>query len=266
VLLSLTHNIHEKGFDNPHKENDRRLWYATAIGTDTSIGDAILEQVKKFERDHVVPPASDLPTSTDSIDDDLKNYFKAPEAIWTVGELLIWRYPRDVFRVTHERNDGWGQDWHAPYWKITSLEELRRVFFADFDGHFRPLRAAPNLRWDWYMEAKNLGELRAIIDYIYPAALANWALWQRDHLSTTPWKETAERQTGRFRVVREIDDAGIRELTAQICDRGCLKRRLWAPAAQPVESRAQKLPLLCPEACNYLVGKAREKLKGPDGE
>ena len=102
-----------------------------------------------------------------------------------------------------------------------------------------------------------------VIDYIYPAAFANAALWNTDQLPVTSWHETATRQSGRFRIVREIDDAGIRELTTLHCAPGCLKHKLWSPVAEAVESKPGEIPLLCPEACNYLVGKAREKLKGP---
>lgn len=103
-------------------------------------------------------------------------------------------------------------------------------------------------------------------DYLYPAELANWTLWSQGQLSTTSWNETAGRQSGRFRIVREIDDATVMELVAQVCQAGCLKRRLWRPTIQSVEPQESEIPLLCPEACNFLVGKAREKLKGTDEE
>jgi len=52
VLLGLTHDVREKGFTNPHREGGRRLWYATAIGTEESIADVILAQVEKFDAEH----------------------------------------------------------------------------------------------------------------------------------------------------------------------------------------------------------------------
>jgi sirohydrochlorin cobaltochelatase len=100
------------------------------------------------------------------------------------------------------------------------------------------------------------------LDYLYPAALANVTLFKSGALPVTPWRETAERQTGRFRIVREIDDAAALELIEQNCDRHCGKRRLWPPGAQVVAPAAGEIPLLCPEACNYFVGKARERIKG----
>ena len=52
VLLGLTHNVKEKAFINPHHENGRRLWYATAIGTEAFMADVILAQVRQFQAEH----------------------------------------------------------------------------------------------------------------------------------------------------------------------------------------------------------------------
>jgi sirohydrochlorin cobaltochelatase len=52
VLLGLTHNIKEQGFTNPHHEKERRLWYATAIGTEAFLADVILAQVRQFQAEH----------------------------------------------------------------------------------------------------------------------------------------------------------------------------------------------------------------------
>jgi sirohydrochlorin cobaltochelatase len=121
------------------------------------------------------------------------------------------------------------------------------------------LPAAPSLRQGWIYAAGDWEGLHLALNHLYPAALANALLGS---LSPTPWSETAERQTGRFRIVRELDDAAVRDLVAEVCERGCLKRRLWSPAESAKETEAGEIPLLCPEACNYLVGKARVRLKG----
>ena len=63
-------------------------------------------------------------------------------------------------------------------------------------------------------------EIGKVLDYLYPAAFANWEWWKKNALSTTSWSETAERQTGRFRIVHEIDEAAIQELVGQVCQSG----------------------------------------------
>ncbi len=53
VLLGITENVRLQGVQNPHVENGRRLWYATAIGTEPMIADVILAQVEKFNEQYL---------------------------------------------------------------------------------------------------------------------------------------------------------------------------------------------------------------------
>jgi sirohydrochlorin cobaltochelatase len=251
VLLGLTHNVHEAAFANPHVEAGRRLWYATAIGTAPFLADVIVAQVQAFRAEHAQEMAT-VPVEASGNDSSPLPSIAPP---WIIGEVLI-----EPGYVLRHRDDADRGDLR----ELKSLSEIRELIRLDKAGNFRPLRAAPNLRRGWRYHASDENALRDALDYLYPAELANAALWREEKLATTPWRETAERQTGRFRIVRELDDAGVRELVAQVCECGCLKRRLWAPAAQEIVGAPNAIPLLCPEACNYFVGKAREKLKGPE--
>jgi sirohydrochlorin cobaltochelatase len=263
VLLGLTRNMREQGFTNPHRENDRRLWYATAIGTEPSIADVVLDSVASFEAENSGRMSPRVPPPEDAIGEALARFLGAGSSPWAMGEVLVRSVAGDIFELRHV--DDRSAD-SSSLQRLRSPGDLRQIIRLAPDGSFRPLRAAPNLRRGWIMRVLEREGLRAALDYLYPAELANWSLWKRGDLFATPWRDTAERQTGRFRSVREIDDSAIRDLAAQVCDPGCLKRRLWSPAALPVAPAAQVIPLLCPEACNYLVGKAREKLKGPDAD
>jgi sirohydrochlorin cobaltochelatase len=258
VLLGLTHNVKERSFSNPHREEGRRLWYATAIGTEAFLADVILAQVVRFEEQHPEAcRASTAPSLPDLIAPELSRFFeKSGPAPWKIGELLI----RPGFELIH-RDDRDADS--ATLRRLTAPADLRELILLDEDGNFRPLRAAPNLRRGWIYQADDVAALHLALDYLYPSALANWSLARQGKLEPTPWSETAGRQTGRFRVVREIDDAALHELVARHCQPDCLKRRLWPPAAQPTGENPGEIPLFCPEACNYLVAKAREVLKGP---
>ena len=264
VLLGLTHNIKEKDFTNPHHEKKRRLWYATAIGTEAFIADVILAQVRQFQEEY---PETRQPGNTfgsgPDIGQHLAHLFAQAPSPWKIGEVAIRPAENGSFHVMHQ--DDLESD-PAGLHRLQSPKELRELIRLDPERNFRPLRAAPNLRRGWLLHAPDLPSLQPAFDYLYPAELANWVLWKQNALPTTLWRETADRQTGRFRIAREIDAAAIQELVAHVCQPGCLKRRLWSPAAQPVEAGPNEIPLLCPEACNYLVAKAREKLKGPDEE
>jgi len=261
VLLGLTHNIREQGFTNPHRENGRRLWYATAIGTESFMANVILAQVYQFQNEHLETRSlgDALGVGLD-IAQELIQLMQQSAAPWRIGEIVIRPTQENSYHILHR--DDLERD-PASLRILPSPEDLREMLRLDRDGNFRPLRAAPNLRNGWLLHAPSLYALQLALDYIYPTMLANWTLWRQSSLVSTPWRETTERQTGRFHIVREIDDAGIQELVAQVCQPGCLKQRLWSPAVQPVDAPLNQVPLFCPEACNYLVGKAREKLKGP---
>jgi sirohydrochlorin cobaltochelatase len=260
VLLGLTHNVREQSFVNPHRESDRRLWYATAIGTEKFVADVICAQVEQARSRYPEDSAASGSAETACpIDEALKQFFAAAGPPWEIGQVTI----RPGFELRHRDDEGTDT---AALQEVRSFAELRDWIRVDEAGNFRPLRAAPNLRGGWIYRAPGLPDVHAALDYLYPAELANWKLCKDERLPVTPWSETAERQTGRFRVVRELDPRQLKELVRDYCEKGCLKKRLWSPAQEDVKVSPEELPLLCPEACNFLVGKAREKLKGPGDE
>ena len=182
---------------------------------------------------------------------------------WKIGEVVVRPTRENSFHVFH-RGD-LDRD-PASLRILPSPEDLREMIRIDRAGNFRPLRASPNLRDGWLLHAPGLPSLQLALDYIYPTALANWMLWRHVALPTTPWPETTGRQTGRFNVVREIDEPAMLELVTLHCQPGCLKQRLWPTGSPPLHAPLDEIPLICPEACNFLIAQAREKLKGPGEE
>ena len=255
VLLGLTHRVKEKGFRNPHREGDRRLWYATALGSENFVADVILAQVRRAAGE-ITAATSEAP-QPDLIGEALAAFLQKTPPPWKIGQVLI----RPGFELRHQDDDG-----VVSLEPLSSLEELRGWIRFDAQGGFRPLRAAPTLRRGWVYQAADVEQLHAALDYLYPAELANWRLHDAGQLPVTTWRETAERQTGRFRVVRELDSRALAELVGQVCEQGCLKTRLWPPVAETPAPGRGEVPLLCPEACNFLVEKARAQLKGPEPE
>ena len=252
VLLGLN-NASQAQVSNPHQEGDRRLWYASAIGTEKSMADVILAQVEQARGLHAepVPGVSAEPP----VMAELKRFLAANAAPWKIGQVVI----EANFELRHETDVASARE---ELQRQSVLEDLRARLWVDAAGRFRPLRAAPNLRPGWIYAAHNVEGLGLALDYLYPAGVANWQLWLGGNLPLTPWRTSAERQTGRFRVVRELEIESLNELVTQTCRAGCLKQRLWSPEREPVIERAGEIPLLCPEACNFLISKARAKLKG----
>jgi sirohydrochlorin cobaltochelatase len=57
VLLGISENPSRDGYPVPFHEGRRRLWYATAIGTEPLVADVILAQVRHFDENYRALPA-----------------------------------------------------------------------------------------------------------------------------------------------------------------------------------------------------------------
>src|SRR6266568_2383222 len=165
-------------------------------------------------------------------------------------------------------------------------EDALRIARSDDAGKYRPLKTAPNLRHGWRLEVVDLGELRRALDYFYPGRLAVLAAWTEDRLSTTPLRETLDRQSGMYRIAAKISDEQVDDVVGNFCksDGGCLRTILWkrdARAAVPSTrlppekfdpthdqtGRGEStIPALCQEACNLLVAECRKAVKAETDE
>ena len=143
---------------------------------------------------------------------------------------------------------------------FTRAEDARALANADAAGAFRPLKTAPNLARGWRLVLPDAAALRLALDYFYPAMLGVWVSKTRGELAPVPFRETLARQTGMYRVTQKITDEQARALVDSFCT-GCLKCRLWD--GQTPHPAPDEMPLLCQEACNLLVAKAREVVKSP---
>jgi sirohydrochlorin cobaltochelatase len=185
-----------------------------------------------------------------------------------IGEIHL-AVADDGFVLCHRADRGRGDlALHA------GAEAARALAHFDDAGKFRPLKTAPNLRRGWQLRIADVAELRRALDYFYPAMLGIWLSHTRGQLQAVPLRETLGRQTGMYRVTQKITDAQAQEMIGNFCrsDGGCLKHILWAlaPGCPITTLPAEKfspnaapgvLPLLCQEACNLLVAKAREVVK-----
>jgi sirohydrochlorin cobaltochelatase len=161
-------------------------------------------------------------------------------------------------------------------------EDALRIARSDDAGKYRPLKTAPNLRHGWRLEVVDIGELRRALDCFYPGRLAMLAAWTENRLSTTPLRETLDRQSGMYRIAAKISDKQIDDVVGNFCksDGGCLRTILWKrdalgttpstrlppakfdPSCDQTGRAQNTIPLLCQEACNLLVAECRKVVKG----
>jgi len=196
----------------------------------------------------------------------LENWLQAKleEGPLRVGQIVIegWtiRHAADARRADLEA--------------FTGAVAARKLALLDDEGAYRPLKSAPNLRRGWILTLSSVREVHVALDYFYPAALGIWVDWGQGSAEGTSLRETLERQTGMYRVTRNITDAGAHRVVSEVCHPGCIRRICWgltrdvAIAGRPPEKcmpesvPSDSVPILCLEACCLVVGAAREYVKG----
>jgi sirohydrochlorin cobaltochelatase len=197
------------------------------------------------------------------------------------GQIFLQRTGSGGFVLRHR------DDENAHGLKIfRKPEDALEIARYDDAGMYRPLKTAPNLRHGWRLELGDLGELRRALDYFYPGRLAMLAAWTENRLSTTPLRETLDRQSGMYRIAAKIPDEQVDHVVGNFCrsDGGCLRTILWKrdadgaipstrlppekfdPAHDQTGRGENTIPLLCQEACNLLVAECRKVVKGEADE
>jgi sirohydrochlorin cobaltochelatase len=193
-----------------------------------------------------------------------------------IGQIAIESGKDGTFILRH-RDDAARTDC-AGSTRADDAVELTRF---DDAGNYRPLKTAPSLRHGWELRLANLGKLRLALDFFYPGRLAAFLAFEKNELTTTPLRETLERQTGMYRIAAQIREDQADELVGRFCrsDGGCLRTILWRrDAAGTVPSTRLPpekfdprhdqtgggeaiIPLLCQEACNLLIADARNAVQ-----
>ena len=101
--------------------------------------------------------------------------------------------------------------------------------------------------------------------------LASRLAFDEGRLAVTHLRGTLSRQSGMYSVTRRLTDTQADAMVADYC-RGCLKHILWQlepghpfttlpPEETEPAGTPDTIPLLCAEACNLLVARAREIVK-----
>ena len=262
---------------NPHELRGRRLFYASAIGTEPHLADVVLDQVEEFDR-KFKQDAFGLPVLRPALLDTLRRWIAAGGR--RIGQVAVRPDSggRPDFRLCHvadlplvEAGPGHGlEEFEGP-------EAARDLAAVDAAGDFRPLPSAPDLRRGWVVNVSGWEDLRRTLDLFYPAALGLWHHHASGDLASVSLRAKLARQTGMYRAAGRISDLDAQDLLARTCDptHGCLKRILWTldegrpvtglPAEKFLDRGARpapnELPILCAEACNLVVAAAREKVK-----
>ena len=255
---------------NPYSLAGRNLYYSSAIGTEPLLAEVILDQVEAFDANpgaSVAAARSFLPASP-SILVALQTWLAAGGS--RMGEIIVGQ-AAGTFGLRHYLDAG-----VESLTCHTAPEAAREVARYDAAGDFRPLKSAPTLIRGWEFVLPDVTSLVLALDFLYPAAVANWLRCHEGTATIPTLRETLDRQTGIYRVTALLRDEEASQLVADTCGDKCLRRILWplrpgdawpllAPEKQTAPhcppSSGHELPLLCTDACPLLIGGARSVVK-----
>lgn len=276
VLLGITSeptaaaSQNEVFWHNPHDLQGRKLYYSSAIGTEALMADVILDQVHDFRVKHGLPllDATALPAPLPR-GETLESLLDSGR--FCIGQVQVDRDEAGAWHCHHvddAENRG--------ALKVSTLPEVARTIATyDDSGAFRPLRSAPTLRHGWLLKLATREDLLLALDHLYPAALGMWESWVHHEMSPVPLRETLGRQTGMYRFANRIADDQAQEMVRCECDPAtkCLRKITWElsptqpltllppekrPGPETSVSPPVDVPVLCVEACTFIVGAARE--------
>ena len=216
----------------------RSVYYLGAPGTADVVCEVILELARACELDlEVGRPASDWSGFPR----------RGAQALWDkvcergqvkFGELLLT--PAEVRPVAEDA------DTHC----VSSPAELRRIVR---EHPFRPLPEATGLPAGWRVALRQPHELAAVVETVYPGAVADWAAWRDGAFRPESLATVAARQTGNFRGVDKLPAAIVAQVSATLCD-NCVRQPTW----NGVGSAAEELP--CRSPCNLWLSQATREI------
>jgi sirohydrochlorin cobaltochelatase len=198
-----------------------------------------------------------------------------------IGQIFIQHCAGNGFELCHRDDKGRHDLRH--FQKPEDAVDIARY---DDSGIYRPLKTAPNLRHGWRLELADIGGLRHALDHFYPGRLAILLARSENRLTTTPLRDTLNRQSGMYRVAAKISDAQIDKVVGGFCksNGGCLRTILWKrdatgavastelppekfdPAHDQTGRTERAIPLLCQEICSLLINECRKAVKGETNE
>jgi hypothetical protein len=205
-----------------------------------------------------------VPERYDALDDGLVTEWGQLQIEATLGQ--------DGFREYELRHT---DDESADASDLTAHDDpldAREIAKTDSDGRYRPLKTAPTLRDGWLFDGLDWRDLSEAVETFYPATVANWYREQEGELDVDHWRDTVQRQSGIYGVVKTWDRGEGHEhvnWVAESCcdDSQCVKRREWQYDDETdldVDGGDGAFP--CREPCSLVVAAARQwtKLEGEE--
>lgn len=217
--------------------HSRQVFYVDPIGTDLTMVNIILD----------LACTSGLPFDSQPADEAWRHISQAGVAVLldTVRSQGEYRFGQLRFTLDAVRSE----DASAEAVVIDSLPKLRQYIR---ENPFRPLTTSDDLPGGWVFPLPSPEMLPAVVETVYPGALANWAAQQNGTFKAETLADVIQWQTGMFKRVQSLTQDTVAAMVKSTCGR-CICHPAWYETKIPID----RVP--CKSPCNWWLSSA---LKG----
>ena len=152
---------------------------------------------------------------------------------------------------------------------LNTPASLRSVVRGMTPATFRPLPTSDNLPAGWEVSlggvntvslagASAADRLVAVVETVYPGAMADWAAQQTGTLPVERLPDVIARQSGRLKLLTALSAEASADLMTTVCGH-CVRDPLWSTVTPAVAEADQALPRVsipCAAPCNWWLSKA----------
>jgi sirohydrochlorin cobaltochelatase len=220
----------------PSRVQGREVYYTPPVGTDDAICHLILELARDtglhFEKRPTQKPWTGFPHAGADL---LLETLRAAGSL-SFGQLYVT--PTQVRPLTATES---AQAIHNP----TELRQRVRT------QPFRPLPTTADLPNDWYVPVAAPTDVPAVVETVYPGALADWAANRRNDFQPESLAIVSARQVGMFQDIHTLSLEKQSEQVRLICG-GCIRHATWFFGSSSSDSIPCKAP------CNWWLSRVKE--------
>jgi hypothetical protein len=116
---------------------------------------------------------------------------------------------------------------------------------------FRPLAVSDDLRGGWRVSITTSDMLPAVVETIYPGALADWAANSAGRFRAGSLEALSKRQVGMFKDIHLLPPVVVEDAVNTVCGR-CVRHTTWYYQQSPTDA------IPCSEPCNWWLSRVKE--------
>jgi len=214
----------------------RRVFYTDPVGVDDDLLTVILALAQE----------AGAPLATESLGDAWRCFPQMGHEALSMGVTTAGLMRFGELHLTPTEVRVWRDE--SPLAPI-HLPSVLRAHIRE--NPFRSLATAKGIVGGWYVPINDLAQLHAVVETVYPGAVADWAAARAGALTVQPLAATAGRQTGMYRVLEALSRADQARVVGRVCT-GCVRQPVWFDTTLDAV-------LPCPEPCNHWLSAALEE-------